>query len=136
MPYFSLTDGLKVWDTYIDSDHQHFVDLLNDFHAAMTRGEGEEVLGKLLNELILYTREHFKREEDYMRDVRYADFDAHKEEHDKLIKDLLLLQARFITGDGVVALQVSSFLRNWLVSHIMATDKKLASAAKQGAGLI
>lgn len=96
----------------------------------MTRGEGEDVLGKLLNELILYTREHFKREEDYMRDVRYADFNAHKEEHDQLIKDLLLLQARFITGDGVIALQVSSFLRNWLVNHIIGTDKKLASAAK------
>lgn len=135
MPYFSLDDGLKVWNSFIDSDHQRFADLLNEFHHAMTRGDGMEILGKVLNELILYTREHFKREEDYMRSIQYAGFDRHKEEHEKLIKDLLILQARFLTGDGVVAVQVSSFLRNWLVNHIMETDKKLASISKQGEGL-
>lgn len=132
MPYFSLDDGLKVWNSFIDSDHQRFADLLNEFHHAMTRGDGMEILGKVLNELILYTREHFKREEDYMRSIQYAGFDRHKEEHEKLIKDLLILQARFLTGDGVVAVQVSSFLRNWLVNHIMETDKKLVSTSKTG----
>ena len=132
MPYFSLDDGLKVWNSFIDSDHQRFADLLNEFHHAMTRGDGMEILGKVLKELILYTREHFKREEDYMRSIQYAGFDRHKEEHEKLIKDLLILQARFLTGDGVVAVQVSSFLRNWLVNHIMETDKKLVSTSKTG----
>lgn len=133
MPYFLLDDGLKVGNAFIDSDHQRFADLLNEFHHAMTRGEGADLLGKVLNELILYTREHFKREEDYMHSIHYVDFARHKEEHDMLIKELLVLQSRFIMSDDVIAMQVASFLRSWLVNHIMHTDKKLAAASKQGA---
>ena len=133
MPYFSMSDELKVGNSFIDNDHQKLIDLLNQLHNAMAQGHGKEVVGKILNELIRYTHEHFKREEEHMQKIRYADFKQHQAEHDKLLKDVLELQTKFHSGNGMLSVQVFSFLRNWLVQHIMGTDKKLALAMRQAA---
>ncbi|QDZ30076.1 bacteriohemerythrin [Noviherbaspirillum sp. UKPF54] len=133
MAYFAWTDELQVGNSFIDSDHQKLISLLNQLHEAMAQGQGKNILGKILDELIRYTREHFKREEDHMQKIRYADFAAHKQEHDKLIKEVVDLQAKFNAGNGMLSVQVSGFLRNWLINHIMKTDKLLASALKQAA---
>jgi hemerythrin-like metal-binding protein len=135
MAYFALTDDLKVGNSFIDSDHEKLVALVNQLHDAMAKGHGKDILGKILNELIHYTREHFKREEDEMKKIGYAAYQAHKEEHDKLIKEVVALQAKFISGNGMLSVQVSGFLRNWLVSHIMGTDKQFASALKKAPAL-
>jgi hemerythrin len=34
-------------------------------------------------------------------------------------------------GNGMLSVQVSAFLRNWLVNHIMKVDKDLAVAIKR-----
>lgn len=133
MAYFAWTDELKVGNAFIDSDHQKLIKLINELHEAMALGRGKEVLGKTLSELIRYTQEHFKREEEHMQRAAYADYAAHKQEHDKLIKEAVALQTKFNGGNGMLSVQVSAFLRDWLVGHIMKVDKKLALALKQAA---
>ena len=131
MTYFSWNDDLKVGNSFIDSDHQKLINLVNQLHDAMAQGHGKEILGKILSELIRYTQEHFKREEDHMQRIRYAGYASHKQEHDRLIREVVELQNKFNTGNGMLSVQVSSFLRNWLVNHIMKVDKDLAFAIKQ-----
>lgn len=131
MAYFSLSDDLKVGNSFIDSDHQKLVDLVNKLHEAMAQGHGKEVLGSILGDLIKYTREHFKREEEHMQRIAYSGYAAHKQEHDKLIKEVIDLQHKFTNGNGMLSVQVSGFLRNWLVNHIMKVDKELAVAIKK-----
>ncbi|KIF80204.1 bacteriohemerythrin [Noviherbaspirillum autotrophicum] len=128
MAYFTWSEELRVGNSFIDSDHQKLISLVNRLHDAMAQGHGKDILGKIFDELIRYTREHFTREEEHMQKIRYADFAAHKQEHDKLIKDVVDLQSKFNAGNGMLSVQVSGFLRNWLVNHIMKTDTKLASA--------
>ena len=131
MTYFAWNDDLKVGNTFIDNDHQKLIVLVNQLHDAMAQGHGKEVLGKTLSELIKYTQEHFKREEDHMRQIAYPGYGAHKQEHDKLIKEVVDLQDKFNAGNGMLSVQVSSFLRGWLVNHIMKVDKDLAVAIKK-----
>jgi hemerythrin-like metal-binding protein len=131
MTYFAWNDDLKVGNTFIDNDHQKLITLVNQLHDAMGQGHGKEVLGKILSELIKYTQEHFKREEDHMQKIGYPGYGAHKQEHDKLIKEVVDLQNKFNAGNGMLSVQVSSFLRGWLVNHIMKVDKDLAVAIKK-----
>lgn len=131
MAYFALTDDLKVGNSFIDSDHQKLVNLVNKLHEAMAQGHGKEVLGDILGDLIKYTREHFKREEEHMQRIAYAGYTAHKQEHDKLLREVVELQNKFTAGNGMMSVQVSTFLRNWLVNHIMKVDKDLASAIRK-----
>lgn len=131
MGYFSWSEDLRVGNSFIDNDHQKLIKLVNQLHDAMAQGHGKDVLGKTLAELIRYTQEHFKREEDHMQRMRFAGYAVHKSEHDKLLKEVLDLQAQFNAGNGMLSVKVSGFLRNWLVGHIMKVDKELALAIQK-----
>lgn len=133
MAYFAWNDELAVGNSFIDGDHQKLISLINKLHDAMAQGHGKEVLGTTLGELIKYTREHFKREEDHMLRIAYPGYAAHKQEHEKLLKEVTDLQAKFNAGNGMLSVQVSTFLRGWLVNHIMKVDKDLATAIRKAA---
>lgn len=130
MTYLTWSDSLAVGNTFIDSDHQKLIDMVNRLHVLMQEGKGKEVLDKVLRNLITYTQEHFRREEDLMRNIRYSGFFEHKEEHEKLLKQVLDLQQRFENGTATLSIQMLHFLRDWLVHHIGQSDKALAAATK------
>lgn len=130
MALFAWSDDLSVGNQFIDADHKKLIQLINDFHNAMEQGRGNDVIGKVLNNLIIYTKEHFQREQNEMQRIHYPKYLVHKLEHEKLIKDVLELQQNFAKGTSMLSLKVSKFLRDWLVNHILQTDKLLANALR------
>lgn len=130
MAYFNWTDDLAVGNQFIDHDHQKLFDMVNRLHALMQEGKAKDVIGKVLNNLIAYTRDHFKREEDLMKQMRYDGYFDHKQEHEKLLKEVLDLQVKFDSGSATLSIQVLHFLRDWLLHHIGESDQALAKAAQ------
>lgn len=130
MSYITWSDSLSVGNTFIDKDHRRLVELVNELHDAMTAGRGKEVVGKTLAALIQYTAEHFRREEDEMARINYGQSLTHKQEHKKLVTHVLELQKKFADGKTMLTVEVSKFLKEWLVNHIMKTDQDLAAAIK------
>lgn len=128
MALFSWNDELSVGNQFIDDDHKKLVKMVNDFHDAMEQGRGNEVIGKVLRNLVTYTREHFSREESEMQRIKYPRFLAHKQEHDKLMREVAELQSSFESGKAMLSIKVSKFLRDWLLTHIKQTDQQLANA--------
>ncbi|MBI1890458.1 MAG: hemerythrin family protein [Burkholderiales bacterium] len=133
MPCFSWNDDLSVGNKFIDDDHRALIKLVNELHDAMSQGHGKDILGKTLDQLIHYTKAHFKREEDHMQRINYRGYPLHKQEHDKLIKEVQALKDKFNNGSSMLTVQVSSFLRDWLVNHIMKSDRLLAEALLKAA---
>ncbi len=107
-----------------DDQHKKLVELLNQLHDGMKAGQGNAVLGNVLQSLITYTATHFKDEEQVMQANGYPDLPRHKAEHEKLVKQVLDLQKKFQAGGGVLTLTVLSFLKDWLFTHIQGEDKK------------
>ncbi len=107
-----------------DDQHKKLVELLNQLHDAMKAGQGNAMLGPVLQSLINYTATHFKDEEQVMQANGYPELAAHKAEHEKLVKQVLDLQKQFQSGSSVLTLTVMSFLKDWLVKHIQGMDKK------------
>ncbi len=131
MPLFAWTDDLNVGSKFIDDDHKKLVNLVNDFHDAMQQGRANDVIGKVLHNLALYTKEHFRREEAEMQRIQYPRYLAHKQEHEKLLKDVDDLHTGFVSGKTMLSVKVSKFLRDWLLLHIKQTDHLLAQALRQ-----
>jgi hemerythrin len=128
MTYLTWSDDLAVGNNFIDNDHKKLIDMVNRLHALMQEGKGKDVLDKVLHNLISYTQEHFRREEDFMRNLRYPGFQDHKDEHEKLLTQVLDLQKRFESGAATLSIQVLHFLRDWLINHIGKSDLELALA--------
>ena len=130
MGSFAWNDNLRVGNTFIDNDHRHMIALMRELHAALEEKKGREVLESMLSDLIQYTQEHFKREEDVMQGMRYAEFVQHKQEHERLIYQVLLLRKRFADGEVAISGELSTFLYEWLFDHILKVDKKLAKTIR------
>lgn len=133
MALFEWNDELTVGNDFIDNDHKKLVKLVNDSHNAMEEGRGNDVIGKVLNNLVNYTKQHFKREDDEMARIKYALSKTHQIEHDKLLKQVGDLQNDFNNGKMMLTIKVSKFLKDWLVTHIMQTDKLFAEAIRKAA---
>lgn len=130
MALFAWDDDLTVGNRFIDDDHKKLVTMVNSFHDAMEQGRGNDVIGKVLHNLVIYTKEHFSREEAEMQRIKYPKYLAHKLEHDKLIKEVAELQAGFTSGKTMLTMKISKFLRDWLLTHIKQTDQQLAEALR------
>jgi len=132
MPLINWSETMSVGVTKIDKEHQKLIELINLLHAEMSHGKSNQVMGKVLDELIAYTRSHFATEETLFRTHGYPDAAAHKSEHDGLTKKVLDLQADFKAGKTFIGAPVLSFLRDWLTQHILRQDMayKLFFASK------
>jgi hemerythrin-like metal-binding protein len=127
MALFVWDNSMSVGNEFIDSDHKKLIQVINAFHDAMEEGRGNEVVGKVLNNLIIYTREHFAREEAEMQRIGYPRFLKHRAEHTKLLAEVDALHAGLMTQQ-MVTLKVSKFLKAWLIDHIQQNDKLLATS--------
>lgn len=128
MAFYSWTDNMQIGIASIDDDHKRLVRLIDGLHEAMAKGHGKAVLGATLDELIHYTKDHFQREEQLMQRAGYHGYEEHKREHDQLVKEVLALRERFQAGNGMLSVQVLGFLRDWLTTHIMRSDKRYEAA--------
>ncbi len=121
----SWSDKLSVTIDSIDDQHKELVRMVNDLNAAMGDGRANDVMGKILKDLINYTVTHFQHEETLMTKHAYPGFAKHKKEHENLVEKVLALQGKFEAGEARMTIEVMMFLKNWLTAHIQGTDKEL-----------
>lgn len=128
MDLFEWNDRFKLGHERIDADHMKLVALINELTEAMIRREGKEVCGLVLDELVNYFKTHFAMEERLMATHGYPQTAAHKAEHAKFVSEILDSKARFDAGSVTLTVSLLNFLREWLVAHILSTDKALVAA--------
>ncbi len=126
------TSDLSVGIPQLDDDHKKLIDLLNQIFVASYAGVGDQLVMKVVKELIDYTHYHFQREEDLLVKNHYPACSTHKEEHQKLIAELMSIKENIPTdlSDGL-STELTLFLRHWLIDHIKTHDLKYAEFIKE-----
>ncbi len=111
----------------IDAQHQELFRRAGLFIESLRRQSRQEI-GILLSFLRLYAVTHFGAEEDWMREAGYPGAAEHEKQHDRFIKDILLLsdQHEKKSGTGIEPARVSGWLEKWLKNHVTSTDLDLA----------
>lgn len=127
MAFITMSENLSVKIKSIDDQHSKLFDLINDFYDNIkNRSNVENILG-LINGMKEYTQSHFKTEENFMLQLNYPYYDAHKNEHDIFISKITTVEDKIRSGKLVVSFEITGFLRDWLKNHIQVTDKKYSS---------
>jgi hemerythrin-like metal-binding protein len=108
----------------IDAQHKVLVGMINDLHDAMREGKAKSILGEIIEGLSNYTKTHFLNEETLFDTYNYPETIAHRKEHSAFITQIAEFQQGFSEGKLSVSIQVMNFLKDWLKSHIMDTDKQ------------
>jgi hemerythrin len=109
---------------YIDQDHKKLLHLLNQFSIAYDYAQCEEFEREALEDLVSYTKYHFKREEKLMEDYGYPELEEHQVEHQAMI-DKVEEYVTIYNREGHDSLkQVTNLLTYWLINHIQESDKQ------------
>ncbi|PKH86161.1 hemerythrin [Colwellia sp. Bg11-28] len=107
---------------YIDQDHKKLLHLLNQFSIAFDYAQCEEFEREALEELVSYTKYHFKREEKLMEDYGYPGLAEHQEEHQAMIDKVEEYVAIYNIEGHDSLKQVTNLLTYWLINHIQESD--------------
>lgn len=126
----SAIEPLIVWDESfsvnvgeIDHQHKKLIAFINDLNEAMLAGRGKAATEKVLEELINYTADHFKFEEDMFAKHSYDETAAHVREHKAFVETALKMQEDFHNGKPVLV-ELMKILKSWLMNHILVVDMK------------
>lgn len=126
MAFLNWRDQLSIGSDEIDEDHKRLIGFVNDLHDAVTQAQNEKVVGRILLELLEYTRDHFAREEKVMQGAGYPDFKRHQSIHQALTRHVLKLAGSYVrTPTDTIKRQLIDFLASWLVDHIVKEDRRI-----------
>ena len=124
MNLFEWKDNYSVDIKSIDDDHQGLFKLINQLFEAMSHGKAKDILSETLSKLIDYTKTHFRREEMYFSTTNYPDYQEHKLQHELFVEKIVNLKIQFDNGDQQISVELIKFLSEWLVNHIIISDKR------------
>lgn len=130
MASFGWSEKYSLGIKEIDPQHMKLIGMISKLDEAMRKGEGRQVLGVILKELIDYTRTHFAFEERLMKTNGYPEYDEHKAKHEKMTRKVLDIQEQYKEGKTNITFEVMKFLEDWIDKHIMGTDMKYAPFLK------
>lgn len=132
--FVSWDDSYSVGIESIDGDHKKLLELINKLQTAIYYHTGESYEREAFKELVDYTRYHFEREENLLREHAYPDYDSHKEQHEDMIGKVESFRQAYEKDREKTIDDLTQFLKTWLIDHINGTDQKYVTHL-HGAGV-
>ena len=106
----------------LDAEHKGLVTQINCVYEAIRERRTEEVLLSVFDALVDYTHQHFRHEEQLLEDYHCPTLQAHQLEHAELARQVGAFRKTLEGGGELSASKVMSFLRGWLLDHIVKSD--------------
>ena len=106
----------------IDQQHQQLFELVNQLHQFISAGQSDAVVAPTFSELVACTRQHFLAEEAMMSEFSFPGLEAHRLEHEKIIRAALRFIGDYEAGEKRFSVQLLDFMIDWLTTHILVTD--------------
>lgn len=118
----------------LDEDHKKLFGILNQVWVAKEAGS-RQIVEMVLDDLMHYTLDHFRREEAYMESFGYPDAAAHRATHDSFAARIESLRWEYLHGlRQDVHFDLLDYLGEWLMNHIAHADMRYSRfCAGQGA---
>lgn len=121
------TEAIRVGVDALDNDHQALVSMLNRLSC---RSADDADVDDIICELIDYTKYHFDREEAVMEAIDYPGFEKHCDFHRGIINEAnQYTKSWFVERNQKNLSSLRRFLKDWLISHIVKEDIKIATSA-------
>lgn len=101
--------------------------MINILDSAVSEGVPTAAVAKLLTDLKAYTHYHFSTEENFMREGNCdpAHMRLHLRQHRDFERSLEQISRAYDVSGPAVAGSLLEFLLQWLMSHIMGSDKEM-----------
>lgn len=124
-----FTDEYLTGITLIDAEHKELFRIIGEVQRVINEeylSDKYDEIVHLLEELKHYTKFHFADEEAYMQSIQYEGLPAQKRAHDAFIARLENINFEHVDEHQQETLEeMLEFLTQWLINHILNSDKKI-----------
>ena len=124
-PVVPWSSELSVGIKQIDDQHSKMLYMANALFEAFAKNYGKQILDNIIYGTVAYADKHFADEEQLMLSYGYPDYDAHKQQHAALQKEIADIVKKHESGYVQLNMEVREFFKIWLLNHILGDDKKL-----------
>jgi hemerythrin len=126
MAIIEWNESFSVFIESIDYQHKTLFNLINGFYDNLKKESNQEAQISLILGLQDYMTIHFNKEEHLMKKYEYPNFDSHKREHNNFINNVDSYLEKIKSGKLLISIEITNYIKNWISSHIMNTDKAYA----------
>jgi len=122
-PHILWRKEFETGETAIDHEHKEMIGRINEFLAIANEQPETELVLDHLGNIYAWISAHFALEEKIMREQRYAEFAAHKDDHEKLLDELRDIMDE-IEQSGYVGIgqDIRDRMSNWFTRHFKTQD--------------
>lgn len=114
----------------VDREHDIIARMMSGLQHAVSQGRSAEVIGPLADLLTRFCVEHFRNEENLMRECGYRGTERHAAAHRRLMGVLVKLQEKLQDGLSVTEETMGLLLR--LSEHTDRWDRAASVAIQRG----
>ena len=115
----------------IDIQHRRLVQMIRVLQESIRDDLGSPVVGRTLKQLVQYTRTHFRDEEALMKRIGFPELDSHQQKHKRLVGEIVEILENLKADKEYSAVDLITFLKHWLVDHILAEDCQIAPVLQE-----
>ena len=126
-------DDYSVQINSIDNEHKLLIGLIQELDSALKTQEmvRSQLVPSILEKLKRYIHVHFESEECFMQLHDYPELESHQGEHQRLVQKLEQFVSYVNSNKLVFNDPMLSFLKDWLIRHILLEDSKFGKYFRQ-----
>jgi hemerythrin len=111
----------------LDLHHRNLIVHANAVFDAVNLGQDDRALEDAFAQLMDVARLHFRDEEELLERYEAPGLEPHRHKHERLLEQLDIIRQRYRQGGADGAIELATALREWVVGHILADDRRAAA---------
>ena len=119
----NLTLGIKL----LDAQHRSLFVFIDKFISKVIENATKDDVEKVIQYLEKYADKHFHDEETIMKNSGYSEAESHIAEHKKFKNTIAHIKSQINGNNSELIEQIFKGLNEWLIKHILGSDKSFAA---------
>lgn len=109
----------------VDHEHRELISMINEAYAHLEGSSGIAAIEACLEEIYAGIASHFALEERHMREAEYAEYAAHKDEHEDLLDQIRDMMDEYASDPVTGRKTLQQCLADWFGAHFATFDARL-----------
>jgi hemerythrin len=109
----------------VDLEHREMIDMINRTYSGLGEKAEPDETESMLEDIYAGIASHFALEERHMRDAHYAEYQAHKDEHEELLDQIRDMMDAFDQNPDSGREALQNGLSDWFGKHFATFDARL-----------
>lgn len=125
MALLEWRDDFKIGIKEVDFEHQELIELINELYNEAEKDGSTLAVLDALGEVFMQISAHFALEEKEMRQLKYDQFEDHKEDHEALLDSIRDIMDEYEERESLDKDEFGERLQDWFVNHFSTKDARL-----------